>query len=107
MRKIEVDDQVYEALKCRAEAFVDSPNTVLRRVLDLDNPEAGAVTKSFKAAPVLNQRAKKEKAEIRSKQFVEDVLGSEFGRDFNRRGRFVYMLENKSLQIYFQNFNAS
>lgn len=34
---IRVDDEVYERLKDKAEPFVDTPNTVLRRVLGLPN----------------------------------------------------------------------
>ena len=33
---IRVDDEVYEELKTNAEPFVDTPNTVLRRLLSLD-----------------------------------------------------------------------
>lgn len=33
---VRIDDEVYEKLKERAEPFVDTPNTVLRRVLGLD-----------------------------------------------------------------------
>ena len=33
---IRVDDEVYALLQQRAEAFVDTPNTVLRRILDLE-----------------------------------------------------------------------
>lgn len=37
---IRIDDEVYEVLKSRAEPFVDTPNTVLRRVLSLDSSTA-------------------------------------------------------------------
>jgi len=37
---IRVDDEVYALLQARAEAFIDTPNTVLRRILDLE-PTAG------------------------------------------------------------------
>lgn len=33
---IRVDDEVYALLQARAEAFVDTPNTVLRRLLELE-----------------------------------------------------------------------
>jgi hypothetical protein len=33
---IRVDDEVYALLQQRGEAFVDTPNTVLRRILDLE-----------------------------------------------------------------------
>ncbi len=38
MPTIRVDDQVYGRLKDDAEPFVDTPNSVLRRVLGLDGP---------------------------------------------------------------------
>lgn len=39
MRTIRVDDDVWKALQRRATAFEDTPNSVLRRVLRLDNPD--------------------------------------------------------------------
>jgi Restriction Enzyme Adenine Methylase Associated len=33
---IRIDDEVYALLQERAEAFIDTPNTVLRRILDLE-----------------------------------------------------------------------
>jgi hypothetical protein len=36
MPSIEVDDEVFAALQARAKAFVDTPNSVLRRELGLD-----------------------------------------------------------------------
>jgi hypothetical protein len=33
---IRVDDEVYALLQARAEAFIDTPNTVLRRILELE-----------------------------------------------------------------------
>ena len=105
MTKIDVDDQVYEALKKLAEPFVDSPNTVLRRLLGLDETATQTLAGSsqMESAPRMRAQA----GGVRSKQFVEEVLAQEFGRDFNRRGRFVYMLESKNRQVYFQNFNAA
>jgi hypothetical protein len=40
---IRVDDQVYEALQNQAVPFVDSPNDVLRRLLDLDRSRNGGM----------------------------------------------------------------
>jgi|SRR5919108_2396992 hypothetical protein len=37
---IRVDDEVYDRLKQDAEPFVDTPNSVLRRLLGFDEPEA-------------------------------------------------------------------
>ena len=39
MPKISIDDEVFAALQANAEPFVDTPNSVLRRMLDLDDGE--------------------------------------------------------------------
>ena len=41
--EIVLDEEVYEYLKERAEPFVDTPNTVLRRILGLDSSDEVAV----------------------------------------------------------------
>lgn len=41
-RKIEVDGAVFEALQQRAAPFVDTPNSVLRRLLSLDSENTAA-----------------------------------------------------------------
>jgi hypothetical protein len=41
---IEIDQEVYEQLKQRAEPFVDTPNSVLRRLLQLSPSGAGVQT---------------------------------------------------------------
>jgi hypothetical protein len=40
MPTIRIDDEVYEVLQHKAQAFVDTPNTVLRRVLGLTGETA-------------------------------------------------------------------
>ena len=40
METIEIDDQVYGVIKAAAEPFVDSPNSVLRRLLGVDGSGA-------------------------------------------------------------------
>jgi len=41
---IRIDDEVYGQLKRKAEPFVDTPNSVLRRLLDLDPADAQLVS---------------------------------------------------------------
>ena len=54
---IDTDDEVFEVIKKHAEPFVDTPNTVLRRLLGIDRvtvhqePAAGKATKTGRAAP--------------------------------------------------------
>jgi hypothetical protein len=46
---IEIDDEVFKVLKNQAEPFVDTPNTVLRRLLGVDraeDPLAGVAEKT-------------------------------------------------------------
>jgi hypothetical protein len=47
---IETDDQVFEVLKRHAEPFVDTPNTVLRRLLGIDQAESGSAPSPEKAS---------------------------------------------------------
>jgi hypothetical protein len=54
---IDADDEVFEVIKNNAEPFVDTPNTVLRRLLGLDLAKgpsaqgAGKPAKTARAAP--------------------------------------------------------
>jgi Mrr N-terminal domain len=54
---IDTDDEVFEVIKANAEPFVDTPNTVLRRLLGLGGvevrpePARGKVTNLGRAAP--------------------------------------------------------
>lgn len=54
---IDTDDEVFEVIKRHAEPFVDTPNTVLRRLLGIDEakapsgPRERASTKVGRAAP--------------------------------------------------------
>ena len=45
---IDLDDEVFEYLKSKAEPFVDTPNTVLRRLLGIDS--SGKPTRNVKSA---------------------------------------------------------
>src|SRR5437868_1387647 len=51
MPTLRVDDEVYSKLQEKAVAFVDSPNTVLRRILGLDESVTSTVTKQPRARP--------------------------------------------------------
>jgi hypothetical protein len=54
---VDTDDEVFEVIKKNAEPFIDTPNTVLRRLLGIDRakaqpePTAGKATKTGRAAP--------------------------------------------------------
>jgi Mrr N-terminal domain len=54
---IDTDDEVFEVIKKHAEPFIDTPNTVLRRLLGIDRvtahpkPAAGKAGKPVRAVP--------------------------------------------------------
>jgi negative regulator of replication initiation len=62
---VRVDDEVYQRLKDEAEPFVDSPNSVLRRLLGLDasvaegnrQPRSRQFTGRAKTGEILDRRA--------------------------------------------------
>lgn len=68
---VRVDEEVYRALQSRAEPFVDTPNSVLRRLLDLGDtesleteivsPERGQARSEVKASPKKAERKRKKR----------------------------------------------
>ena len=48
---IRIDQDVYESLKAKAEPFVDTPNSVLRRLLNLDGLSAAAGSATMAVRP--------------------------------------------------------
>jgi hypothetical protein len=62
---IRVDDEVFKALQARAEAFVDSPNDVLRRLLGLDSEGARRVGERRRTRPRLAPGSATPKEEFR------------------------------------------
>ena len=100
MRRIEVDGEVFEELKKRAEPFVDtSPNDVLRKILGLRSKD-------------LPKRRGRGGSETRpgglfrsTDHFVRHVIQEEFGGGFHRRPPYRMMYQNATDIVYFQNFN--
>jgi hypothetical protein len=66
---IEIDEEVYEQLKRRAEPFVDTPNSVLRRVLQL-SPSVAAQ----KADPVVAPEARPTRPASAAKRVVHPKI---------------------------------
>jgi len=62
---IRVDDEVFKALQARAEAFVDSPNEVLRRLLGLDSGRGGRLGERRGTRPRLAPGSATPKEEFR------------------------------------------
>jgi len=101
MVSIEIDDEVFNYLKSLAEPFVDTPNTVLRRLLlRKDKPQ--------ETPSVLKSTAKStDSVEASSEAFITSFLRARYGEEFRVKTPFRTMFESEKHLIYFQNFNKS
>lgn len=99
--KVEIDNEVFNFLQRQASPFVDTPNSVLRRLLlgekRTKNVPTGTVQGSVPG--VLGQFINT------TDKFVKSILKKEFKEPFTRKDRFRYMFESDNFLIYFQNFN--
>ncbi len=77
MPTIRIDDEVFEALKKLAEPLVDTPNSVLRRLLDLEEKKPP----SSKPAPAKSQREQTPQS-----VYEENLLAVLAAPPFNGRG---------------------
>lgn len=81
MPTLRVDDEVYDALKGLAEPFVDTPNSVIRRLLE----EKGLVAKP-KAAPAPRAAKTDPKLEPTPQAVYEELLVKILDEQFKGRG---------------------
>lgn len=122
MPSIEVDPDVMAFLAAHATPFVDTPNSVLRRVLGLDSavPSADSIRVPAAAAGGTPIRTVPDATSVRPQArgastegrgdrrgFIEQVLRTEFGGRFRVRSPYQMMFESDAQLVYFQNFNAS
>jgi hypothetical protein len=102
MVSIEIDEEIFNHLKSLAEPFVDTPNTVLRRLLFPEcQPQHEASTKlstltTLPRTPVSS-----------SEVFVSSYLQGRYGEKFRTKTPYRTMFESEKHLIYFQNFNKS
>lgn len=102
MKKIEIDEEVFELLTKNAEPFIDTPNTVLRKLLGFENSNKGLKLQ------VNNNRKNRKDVKMKTNDFVDNFLKEEIPNEFfHRKDRFQYMFESNNKLIYFQNFNQS
>lgn len=102
MVSIEIDEDIFNHLKSMAEPFVDTPNTVLRRLLFPEcQPLNRASTKL--SAPSALPRSPVSSSEV----FVSSYLQGRYGEKFRTKTPFRTMFESEKHLIYFQNFNKS
>jgi hypothetical protein len=81
MPTVRIDDEVFEALKKLAEPLVDTPNAVIRRVLE----EKGLLQK--KLSPMKKMKLGEKPARVQTPQSVyEENLLAVLAEEFNGRG---------------------
>lgn len=100
MPKIDVDQEVFEFLQNNAVPFVDSPNTVLRRLLKIG---IASSPKTKKTEPTMTTI--KDASNMDTNDFVQIVLNKEFPGGHQRKSPYRFMFETSNALIYFQNFN--
>ncbi len=102
MVSIEIDEDIFNHLNSLAEPFVDTPNTVLRRLLlPEDQPQHEASTKE--STPITPSRDLESSSEV----FASSYLQKRYGEKFRTKTPFRTMFESEKHLIYFQNFNKS
>src|ERR1039457_1968902 len=102
MISIEIDEDIFKYLKSLAEPFVDTPNTVLRRLLLPEYfPQNESSTKESTSAT--SSRGLRSSSEV----FVSSFLQKRYGEKFRTKTPFRTMFESEKHLIYFQNFNKS
>jgi hypothetical protein len=99
MVNIEIDDEVFNYLKSLAEPFIDTPNTVLRRLLFHKDKPQEAPSGSRSTAKSTDS------VEASSEAFTTSFLRERYGEGFRVKSPFRTMFESERHLIYFQNFN--
>lgn len=103
MVTIEVDEDVYNKLKSLAEPFVDTPNTVLKRLLF---SEARSI-KPPSRTNISTAKSSPEIIEASSEAFMASFLRNQYGEDFRKRTPYRTMFESENHLVYFRNFNKA
>lgn len=101
MKRIEIDDEVFEFLQKNAVPLLDTPNTVLRKLLLGQDVQLHS---NLKIDDSKKERLKKHPRFI-SENLISNILKTEFNEDFHILKPNQYMFESDSYLIYFQNYN--
>ncbi len=102
MTKIDVDQEVFEFLQKNAIPFVDTPNTVLRRLLKIGKSDSAKTTKGTRSAMTTKNKTT---SSIDTNDFVKIILDKELPEGYQRKSPYRFMFESNTRLIYFQNFN--
>lgn len=94
MNTIEIDQEVLDLLKSKADPFVDTPNSVLRRLLGLE--KSNTINKQFSQPMVTDN----------TDNYVKDIIRHHFKFDgkLSKVGRYRFMFDLGNKLAYFQNY---
>lgn len=106
MVTIDIDEEVFNYLKALAEPFVDTPNTVLRRIL-LQNQQATNKPQLIMSTKVGSMMLPSKDSEAKSEVFMSSFLQYRYKEKFRTKSPYRTMFESDSYLIYFQNFNKA
>jgi hypothetical protein len=101
MRTIEIDDEVFAYLQKHARAFVDSPNSVCRRIFEIDRDGAASakgVSAITGAEPTLPARATTQATSRRSKAPKAD-LRVLVKNGLLRAGQTLFLIDYKGRRV--------
>lgn len=101
MITIEIDDEVFNKLQSLAKPLIDTPNSVLRRVLDLKQRSLDNETKSH--LPSISTMSSTQGTPTAA--FMSFYMKSRFNEKFRTRTPYRTMFESDNNIIYFHNYN--
>ena len=101
MKQIEIDLEVFEYLQKKAKPLIDTPNTVLRRLLKIGDSTMNQKEQQREKVLMQNEIS----TQISTRDFTSKVLEKEFSERLIRKPPYQFMFESDSYLIYFQNFN--
>ena len=99
MKKIEIDEDIFNFLKEHAEPLADSPNSVLRRLLFGEKPVKGGERRGERGFKIgmTGQRSPGD--------FIDWVLRNKFDEQFNIYPAYRMMYESDGQIVFFQYLN--
>jgi len=106
MVSIEIDEDVFNHLKTLAEPFIDTPNTVLRRIL-LQNQQTASKPQMNMSTKVGAMKLPSKDSEAKSEVFMSSFLQYRYKEKFRTKTPYRTMFESDNHLIYFQNFNKA
>ncbi len=106
MHKIEIDDKVFKELQNLAVPFVDTPNTVLSRLL-FDKRPIPKVNRTNSNKTGTSDAFTREVDTLSTEAYIRKIWQEKFKGTPRQTKPFRMMFENQSDIVYFQNFNKT